>query len=88
MINPVSSVTQSQPVSQPSATSDQKQTQSTAPPASQADSVQLSKAAQATLAAFQEATETPTQTAKEANHGDLQARRLLAKEAAKASIDK
>lgn len=52
------------------------------------DVVQLSKAAQATLAALQEARETPTQTAKEASHGDLQARRLLAKEAAKESVDK
>jgi hypothetical protein len=44
---------------------------------------QLSKAAQATLAALEEATETPAQTAKEAGSGDLQAQRLLAKEAAK-----
>jgi hypothetical protein len=34
------------------------------------------------LAAMQEATETPFQTAKEASQGDLQAQRLLAKEAA------
>jgi hypothetical protein len=34
------------------------------------------------LAAMQEATETPVQTAKEASNGDLQAQKLLAKEAA------
>ncbi len=44
--------------------------------------VQLSKAAQATLATLQETTETNAQTVKEASHGDLQAKTLLAKEAA------
>jgi len=39
-------------------------------------------AAQAALAAAQEAKETPAQTAQEANGGDRQAERLLAKEAA------
>jgi hypothetical protein len=46
----------------------------------------LSKAAQAALATLQELTETPTQTANEASHGDLQAQRLLAKEAAAKSV--
>jgi hypothetical protein len=41
--------------------------------------VQLSAAAQSAL---REATETPAQTAKEAGHGDAQAKRLLAKQAA------
>jgi hypothetical protein len=41
--------------------------------------VQISNLAKAAL---QEAIETPAQTAKEANGGDLQAKRLLAKEAA------
>ena len=43
------------------------------------DQVQLSSAAQAAL---RETVETPAQTAREANTGDLQARRLLAKEEA------
>jgi hypothetical protein len=46
------------------------------------DSVQLSKTAQAALAALKEVAETPAQTAKEAVAGDLQAKRLLAKETA------
>lgn len=41
--------------------------------------VQISSAGRAAL---QEATETPAQTAKEAHSGDVQAQRLLAKEAA------
>ena len=56
--------------------------------ATSTDSIQLSKTAQAMLAALQEARETPFQTAKEASHGDLQARRLLANEAAAKSIAK
>jgi hypothetical protein len=43
------------------------------------ENVQLSSAAQAAL---REATETPAQTAKEANGGDVQAKHLLAKRAA------
>jgi hypothetical protein len=43
------------------------------------DSVQLSSAAQSAL---RESTETPAQTAKEASSGDMQAKRLLAKEEA------
>ena len=45
------------------------------------DTVQISSAAKAAL---QEATETAVQTAKEARSGDLQAQRLLAREAASA----
>lgn len=48
-----------------------------APKAQPKDTVQISSAAQQAL---QEATETAAQTAKEANGGDLQAKRLLAKE--------
>jgi hypothetical protein len=44
-----------------------------------ADTVQISSAAQQAL---QEATETPAQTRQEANTGDLQAKKLAAKEAA------
>ena len=49
------------------------------PPSAPKDTVQLSSAAQAAL---QEALETPAQTAKEAGGGDLQAKRLVAKQAA------
>lgn len=56
------------------------------------DTVHLSSAAQAQLsaiqAATQEAAETPALTAKEAQSGDLQAQRLLAKEAAAAKAAK
>ena len=48
-----------------------------------ADTVNISSAA---LAAFQEATETSVQTAKEAANGDRQAQRLLAKEAAAKAV--
>lgn len=47
------------------------------------DTVQISSAA----LALQEAVETPAQTAKEAGHGDHQAQRLLAKEAAAAKAE-
>jgi hypothetical protein len=40
------------------------------------------------LAALQEASESPVQTAKEAGTGDRQAQRLLAKEAAQKSVAK
>jgi hypothetical protein len=52
---------------------------STNPQASSADTVQISAAAQTAL---QEALEVPAQTAREARSGDLQAQRLLAREAA------
>lgn len=80
MISGISNVGQSEPVNQPAAqpSGPKPETQS----AGQGDSVQLSKIAQALLAARQEATETSAQTAKEAGHGDQQAQRLLAKEAA------
>lgn len=56
------------------------------------DTVHLSSTAQAQLstikAAAQEAAETPAVTAKEAQSGDLQAKRLLAKEAAAAKAVK
>jgi hypothetical protein len=68
--------------------STQKPTQSKPQSATSTDSVQLSQAAQAMLAALQEASETPAQTAQEASLGDLQAKRLLAKEAAAKSAAK
>lgn len=87
MVSTVKSATQTQPAVQsapvkqkaPQSTSvDQKSTQSKPQPTT-TDTVKLSNAA---LVAAQEATETPTQTAKEAMSGDWQAQRLLAKEAA------
>ena len=82
MVGAVSHATQAQPAAPATATSGHKQTQSKSQPAAATDSVQLSAAGQAALAAMQEATETPAQTAKEAAGGDLQAKRLLAREAA------
>jgi hypothetical protein len=74
------SATQSGPVAKP-ATSSQKSTQSQPPPTASTttDTVNISSAAKA---AVQEFMETQAQTAKEASGGDLQAQRLLAKEAA------
>jgi hypothetical protein len=82
MISAISNVTQAQPVDQSATTSAKKPTQPAPKSSASADSVQLSQAAQAMLAALQEARETPAQTATEAGNGDLQAQRLLAKEAA------
>lgn len=77
----ITGATQTHPVAQ-STVSNRKATPSKSQSAATAseDTVQLSSLAQAAL---QEASETPTQTAKEANGGDAQAQRLLAKEAAK-----
>jgi hypothetical protein len=82
MISPVSNAVPSQSPVQPTAAS-QGTPQAKAPaPAPAAvpvkDTVQLSGA----KAVVQETLETPGQTAKEASAGDVQARRLLAKEAA------
>lgn len=86
MINGVTSAAQTQPVVQPTPVN-QKSTQPKPQPAA-ADTVQISSSAQAALAAFQEAAETPAQTAKEAGRGDHQAQRLLAKAAAaKAAVE-
>jgi hypothetical protein len=80
MSNPISSVTQAPPVQ----TAAQPQTaapKAAAPTTQQApvDSVTISKSAQTIM---QEVQETHAQTIQEANGGDSQARRLLAKEAA------
>jgi hypothetical protein len=84
MITAISNATPAQPVSPPAGTSTKKTTQPEHS-AGGKDSVKLSSAAQAQLAALQEATETPSQTAKEAGNGDLQAQRLLAKESAESA---
>ena len=78
MISPISSATLPQQVAQPTKTD----AKAPLPSASSGDAVTLSKTAQALAAALQEARETPAQTTREAGNGDLQARRLLATEAA------
>jgi hypothetical protein len=88
MVNATSNVTQTQPVAQSTKPSTQKPTQPEPKSVTITDSVQLSKAGQAMLAAVQESIETPAQTAKEARGGDLQAQRVLAKEAASKSVAK
>ena len=82
MISSITTATQSAvPIQHTAAVSRpaQTKTQSAAP---DTDTVHLSGAAQARLAAMQEAMESPAQTMKEASGGDRQAQRLLAKEEA------
>jgi hypothetical protein len=79
MVNSVTSAPQTQPVAQ-SAPVSPKPIQ-VKPKAAATDTVTVSAAAQA----LQEATETPAQTAKEAQRGDRQAQLLLAKENAEKS---
>ena len=59
-----------------------KATTASQPQPAAKDTVTISSAATQAAQAAQEAKETPQQTAKEAQHGDLQAKRLLAKETA------
>jgi hypothetical protein len=82
MPSAITSVTQSQPVAQPTVSSQKSAPTKPQSTSTSQDSVQLSSTAQAALAALAEATETPAQTVKEAGTGDLQAQRLLAKETA------
>jgi hypothetical protein len=86
MVGAIANATQTQPATQPTGTTAPKPAQSKPQPAAVTDSIQLSQAAQAMLAALQESRETPAQTAQEAGLGDLQAKRLLAKEAAAKSL--
>lgn len=88
MITAISNATQAQPVARSAGPSTSKATASAPKPAASTDSAQLSQAAQAMLAALQEVAETSTQTAKEAGSGDMQAQRLLAKEAVANSASK
>jgi len=76
MITPVSSAAQRPVEAQPAPA---RQTSASAKPqAAPADTVQISNGAKAIL---QEALETQAQTTKEAAAGDIQAKRLLAREA-------
>ena len=88
MVTATSSAAQTQPLAQATKPSPQKPAQPESKSATIADSIQLSKAGQAMLAAVQEAIEMPAQTAKEARGGDLQAQRVLAREAAAKSAAK
>ena len=81
MPSPISSAAQTQPaVAVPPKPAPSKSNQSKAQPSKATDTVQISSAAQAQLNASQELKETQSQTAQEANRGDHQAQRLLAKE--------
>lgn len=82
MTSAISNVASAPAVSQPANDPAQKQRPAKSQPETVTDSVKLSRAAQTAAAAFQEARETPAQTSQEANRGDLQAKRVLAKEAA------
>lgn len=78
MVSSVTAAPQAQPVAQSAPVSPKPEHMK--PKAAAADTVQVSTAAKAKAAAMQEATETPAQTAKEAQRGDRQAQMLLAKE--------
>lgn len=80
MIHSISSTSATQPVAAPATAKLGPKTSQSKPKSSEStDTVQLSSAAQAAL---KELTETPAQTTKEANGGDRQAQRLLAKQSA------
>jgi hypothetical protein len=85
MIEATTNAVQSQPVTQSKEAPAQKPS-TPAPPPAATDSVQLSSAAQTTLAALQEVRETSAQTSQEAAKGDHQAQRLLARESAKSGV--
>jgi len=78
MISSVSNASHVQPQAAVQAPSTRQPAQAAAPKAAVTDTVQISNAAKI----LQEATETQAQTAKEAGSGDLQAKALLAREAA------
>jgi hypothetical protein len=82
--NPISAVTQAQPIQNATPAPAAKQKASQSQPTT-ADTVTISSSAKAIL---QEVQENHAQTVQEANSGDNQARRLLAKEAAAAATPK
>jgi hypothetical protein len=81
MINPISSAPPVQHVADSTKVNYKPPQSPTAPLSPGHDSFKLSSIAQAYAATLQEARETPTQTAQEAQKGDLQARHLLARQA-------
>ncbi len=78
MISPVSSAPHAQPAAAVQPSPARQPARAAAPQAPVTDTVKISNAAKI----LQEAIETPAQTAKEAGSGDLQAKALLAREAA------
>jgi hypothetical protein len=88
---PVTGITLTKPVTPPRSWWQVPQSKPESATNANADTVQISSAAQSALspfqAAFQEATETPAQTAREARSGDPQAQKLLAREAAAEKAD-
>lgn len=82
MLNPITSATQPQATAQPTAAPRPAPQPKPQIAAVTTDTVKISAAAQAMQQAMQEVLETPAQTAKEATGGDIQAKHLLAKEAA------
>ena len=85
MVTAISTTAPSQPVAPTTRTSAPRHAQPASKPKdtdNDGDSVQISQAAQAALAALQESTETPAQTATEAGKGDPQAQKLLQQQAA------
>jgi hypothetical protein len=88
MISPISNASRPQPVAQSTQTNAKNPVQGKPHSASSGDTVTLSNTAQAMAAALAETQETSTQTSQEAHHGDLQAQRLLAKEAAAKPVAK
>jgi hypothetical protein len=80
MLSPITQVTPAQPAAKPAEAT--KATPPAKPQPAPTDTVTLSAAA----STRQEITETPAQTAREANNGDNQAKRLLAKEAADSKL--
>jgi hypothetical protein len=81
VINPITQTNSTAAASNTDATPVNKETTQSKPQPAATDTVQISSAARKAL---QEATETHEQTAKEARSGDIQAKRLLAKEVANA----
>ena len=79
MVNSVSTATSTQPAAQPKPVEVNAKVTESKPQQAPNEIVQISSAAQAAL---KELTETQAETTKEANAGDLQAKRLLAKEVA------
>ncbi|MDA8091597.1 MAG: hypothetical protein M0Z61_15420 [Nitrospiraceae bacterium] len=86
MVNSVSTATSTEPASQPKPVEANAKVTTSKPQQAPNETVSISSAAQKALSAAQSAlkelTETQAETTKEANTGDLQAKRLLAKEAA------
>ena len=80
MVSSVTAAPQAQPMAQSAPVNPEPV--DVKPKAVATDTVHVSAAAKAKAAALQEATETPAQTAKEAQRGDKQAQILLAKEKA------